>query len=58
MLLRLCAAVCRAAVGPLLGGVLSQNYGWRSTFICLAVFSGGVVLPLLLLVVSSITHMA
>jgi hypothetical protein len=31
---------------------LSQNYGWRSTFICLAVFAGAVVFPLLVIVVS------
>lgn len=50
LLLRCCVL---PAVGPLLGGVLSQLYGWRSTFICLAVFAGGIVMPLLVLVVST-----
>ncbi|GAX85787.1 hypothetical protein CEUSTIGMA_g13202.t1 [Chlamydomonas eustigma] len=36
-------------IGPLLGGGLAQAFGWRSTFICLTVFSGAVILPLLLL---------
>lgn len=52
LLLRCCVL---PAVGPLLGGVLSQLYGWRSTFICLAVFAGGIVMPLLVLVVSTAT---
>jgi hypothetical protein len=38
--------------------VLSQDYGWRSTFICLAVFAGGVVMPLLALVVSTAADLA
>ncbi len=27
-------------IGPLLGGALSQAFGWRSTFILLCAFSG------------------
>lgn len=27
-------------IGPLLGGVLAQNLGWRSTFTALAIFAG------------------
>eukprot|EP00775_Hariotina_reticulata_P008932 gene8932-9109_t len=42
-------------LGPVLGGGLSQAFGWRSTFICLAVFCGVVVVPLLLAVVPE-TH--
>ncbi|GAX74294.1 hypothetical protein CEUSTIGMA_g1743.t1 [Chlamydomonas eustigma] len=35
-------------IGPLLGGGLSEAYGWRSTFIFLSVFAGVIVLPLVL----------
>jgi len=42
-------------LGPLLGGGLSQAFGWRSTFICLAVFCGVIVVPLLIAVVPE-TH--
>jgi len=42
-------------LGPVLGGGLSQAFGWRSTFICLAVFCGGLVVPLLIAVVPE-TH--
>lgn len=42
-------------LGPLLGGVLSQLFGWRSTFICLTVFCGAIVFPLLMVLVPE-TH--
>lgn len=44
-----------AVIGPLLGGALSQWFGWRSCFIALAAFGGAIVLPLLVLVVPE-TH--
>jgi MFS family permease len=42
-------------LGPVFGGALSQAFGWRSTFICLAVFCGAVVVPLLAVLVPE-TH--
>eukprot|EP00775_Hariotina_reticulata_P004208 gene4208-4457_t len=42
-------------IGPLLGGALSQYFGWRSCFIALAAFGVAIVLPLLVLVVPE-TH--
>ncbi|WIA12850.1 hypothetical protein OEZ85_006476 [Tetradesmus obliquus] len=35
-------------IGPLLGGVLSDHFGWRSTFIFTTCMAGVVILPLLL----------
>ncbi|GAX83188.1 hypothetical protein CEUSTIGMA_g10614.t1 [Chlamydomonas eustigma] len=34
-------------IGPLLGGALAQQYGWRSCFICLTMFAGVVILPMI-----------
>lgn len=33
--------------GPLVGGILAQLFGWRSTMVALAVFAGCVITPLL-----------
>jgi len=44
-----------AVIGPLLGGALSQWFGWRYLLRCPAAFGGAVVLPLLVLVVPE-TH--
>lgn len=43
----LCCALLPCS-GPLLGGVLSDHFGWRSTFIFTTCMAGVVILPLLL----------
>lgn len=35
------------AAGPILGGALSQAFGWRATFIMILMFCGVVILPML-----------
>jgi predicted MFS family arabinose efflux permease len=41
-------AVLLHCSGPLVGGVLSDHFGWRSTFIFTTCMAGAVILPLLL----------
>jgi predicted MFS family arabinose efflux permease len=45
----LCGTAIASTLGPLLGGLLLENYGWRMTYVGLALIWCGMALPLLLM---------
>jgi MFS family permease len=56
LLLCCIGAVLLRSSGPLVGGVLSDHFGWRSTFIFTTCMAGAVILPLLLLFLPGELH--
>jgi len=50
------SSVCGPVVGPMLGGAIAQNVGWRACFLFLFIVVSGLGMPAGLLLAETLTH--